>query len=199
MSTTPDQGCTQTISPVPQNNKIMPYTPQPLPIRRAWIGLGSNLPGSEGSPAEALKTACAHLDSLPDTRVTACSRLYRSAPFQAEGPDFFNQVVRLETRLPATALLTALQVIEHRFGRERPYRNAPRTLDLDLLVLEGETSTSNLLTLPHPRLHERLFVLMPLAELNPDLQIPGQPGNAASLLAALQDSAADQQCEPVAA
>lgn len=173
--------------------------PPPPPLRRAWIGLGSNLPGEEGSPADTLKAACAHIDALPDTRVTAISRLYRSAPFQAEGPDFFNQVVRVDTRLPATALLTGLQVIEHRFGRLRPYRNAPRTLDLDLLVLEGETARGNLLTLPHPRLHERLFVLMPLAELDPLLPLPGHAGSAATLLAALQGRPGDQQCEPIAA
>lgn len=197
MNTTPDRTGTPATGTLPASIRLpVPSLP---PLRRAWIGLGSNLPGQEGSPANTLKAACAQIDDLPDTRVTASSALYRSAPFQAEGPDFFNQVVRLETRLPATALLTGLQIIEHRFGRQRPYRNAPRTLDLDLLLLEGETAHGNLLTLPHPRLHERLFVLMPLAELDPHLSIPGQAGTAAALLAALQGQADDQQCEPVAA
>ena len=111
----------------------------------------------------------------------------------AGGPPFINQVLRVETTLPALSLLEGLQAIELAFGRERPFRNAPRTLDLDLLLMAGETRTDAVLTLPHPRLHERLFVLMPLAEIDADLHVPSL-GTAATLLTQLLATEHGQDC-----
>ena len=109
------------------------------------------------------------------------SSLYRSAPVDASGPDFFNAVLALHTHLAPLALLDALQAIEQRFGRERPYPNAPRTLDLDLLLIGDLVLHTPRLTLPHPRLHLRAFVLQPLLELAPDLCAPGLGPLAAHL------------------
>jgi 2-amino-4-hydroxy-6-hydroxymethyldihydropteridine diphosphokinase len=146
----------------------------------AYVGLGSNL----GDPRRELLAAFDELARLPQTRLAARSSLYRSAPLGHEAqPDFLNAVARLETGLEAEALLDALQEIERKHGRERPFRDAPRTLDLDLL-LYGEMQVSGpLLSLPHPRMHERAFVLAPLLELDPQASIPGR-GSAAALLAA---------------
>jgi 2-amino-4-hydroxy-6-hydroxymethyldihydropteridine diphosphokinase len=105
------------------------------------------------------------------------SSIYRTAPVDALGPDFLNAVAVLETRLAPDELLTELQRVEAMHGRERPYRNAPRTLDLDLLLYGDATLVSPRLTVPHPRLHERAFALVPLAEVAPaDLMIPGRGG-----------------------
>jgi 2-amino-4-hydroxy-6-hydroxymethyldihydropteridine diphosphokinase len=143
----------------------------------AYIGLGANL----GDLAATLRAALAALATLPDSRLLAVSGAWRSAPVDAGGPDFLNAVARLETALAPLALLDALQTIEQRHGRERPYRHAPRTLDLDLL-LHGETMLQTpRLTLPHPRLHERAFVLRPLLELAPALALPGLGPLAAHL------------------
>lgn len=160
----------------------------------AWIGLGSNLPGEQGDPRAMLALAREAIAALPGTRTLACSALYRSPPFEAEGPDFFNQVLQVQTRLPAPALLQALLDIETSAGRQRPYRNAPRTLDLDLLLYGTQTVDSAFLTLPHPRMSQRLFVLMPLAEIDPQLQVPGQ-GTASALLARLRITDPEQRCE----
>ena len=103
--------------------------------RAAWIGLGANLPSRIGGPKETLEAARKRIGELPDTRVTAVSSLYESAPVDAGGPPFINQVLRVETSLPSLSLLEGLQAIELAFGRERPFRNAPRTLDLDLLLM----------------------------------------------------------------
>lgn len=130
----------------------------------AFVGLGANL----GEPQRALADALAALARLPDTRLARSSRVYRSAPVDAGGPDFFNAVAQLETRLTAPDLLARLQAIEHAAGRERPYRNAPRTLDLDLLLYGSARIASARLTVPHPRLRERAFVLLPLQELAPE-------------------------------
>jgi 2-amino-4-hydroxy-6-hydroxymethyldihydropteridine diphosphokinase len=97
------------------------------------------------------------------------SGLYRSAPVDSSGPDYLNAVARLQTRRSAPELLAALQQIENAAGRERPYRNAPRTLDLDVLLYGASCIDSAVLTVPHPRMHQRAFVLLPLAELAPDL------------------------------
>ena len=129
----------------------------------AYVALGANL-------GNALQTVLQSFDALawlPDTRVLARSRLYRTAPFEAQGPDFINAVAQIETRLSAPALLDALQTLEQQAGRERPYVNAPRTLDLDLLMYGQATMNSPRLTLPHPRWRERAFVLYPLADLWP--------------------------------
>ena len=132
---------------------------------RAWIGLGANL----GDARAALRAAVLAMAALPGTRVQQISSIYRSAPVDAGGPDYLNAVVELETPLAPLALLHALQGIEQAAGRERPYRNAPRTLDLDVLLCDGERIASAELTVPHPRMGERAFVLLPLAELAPGL------------------------------
>jgi 2-amino-4-hydroxy-6-hydroxymethyldihydropteridine diphosphokinase len=136
----------------------------------AFIGLGANL----GEPLQALHDALVALAGLPHTRLVRSSRVFRSAPVDAGGPDYFNAVARLETRLDAFELLRALQAIEDAAGRERPYRNAPRTLDLDLLLYGTGRVDSPTLTVPHPRMRERAFVLLPLHELAPDLVTDGE-------------------------
>ncbi|MEJ8820922.1 2-amino-4-hydroxy-6-hydroxymethyldihydropteridine diphosphokinase [Variovorax humicola] len=137
---------------------------------RAYVGLGANL----GDAKAAVERAIEALDALPQTRVAARSSMYRSAPFEATGPDFFNAVAALETDLEPIALLAELQRLELQAGRERPYRNAPRTLDLDLLLHGAAVLDSPILTLPHPRMLQRAFVLLPLAEIAPDLVTPQQ-------------------------
>jgi 2-amino-4-hydroxy-6-hydroxymethyldihydropteridine diphosphokinase len=131
----------------------------------AFVGLGANL----GDAQRALQQALAGLAALPHTRLVARSRIYRSAPVDAGGPDYLNAVAQLETALTAPDLLEALQALEAAAGRERPYRNAPRTLDLDLLLYGSARIASARLTVPHPRLRERAFVLLPLQELAPGL------------------------------
>ncbi|MBX3610347.1 MAG: 2-amino-4-hydroxy-6-hydroxymethyldihydropteridine diphosphokinase [Hydrogenophaga sp.] len=134
----------------------------------AYIGIGANL----GDPLMAVRGALEHLGWTPGLRVLRQSSMYRTAPFQASGPDFINAVAEISTTLSPPALLTAMQAIEDAAGRARPYRNAPRTLDLDLLLYGDERIDSRRLTVPHPRMHERAFVLVPLAEINPSLVPP---------------------------
>lgn len=136
----------------------------------AWIGLGANL----GDARAALRAAVQAMAGLPGTRLLCLSSLYRSAPVDAGGPDYLNAVAALDTRLEPLELLHALQAIELAAGRERPYRNAPRTLDLDLLLYGEQRIASRELTVPHPRLAERAFVLLPLAELRPGWATPEQ-------------------------
>jgi 2-amino-4-hydroxy-6-hydroxymethyldihydropteridine diphosphokinase len=107
------------------------------------------------------------LNGIPGTRVTKASRLYRTAPWEAQGPDFINAVAEVATTLSAPALLAELQALEREAGRERPYVNAPRTLDLDVLLYGAGRIDSPTLTVPHPRMWERAFVLVPLAEVAP--------------------------------
>lgn len=146
----------------------------------AYVGLGANI----GDPRGQLLAAFEDLDRLPGTRVRARSSLYRSAPVgYADQPDFLNAVAEIDTALEPEALLAALQAIEARHGRERAFRNAPRTLDLDLLLYGSRAAASERLTLPHPRMHDRSFVLQPLAEIAPDVDVPGR-GPARALLAA---------------
>jgi 2-amino-4-hydroxy-6-hydroxymethyldihydropteridine diphosphokinase len=133
---------------------------------RAYVGLGANL-GAD--LAQTLTGAARRLAMLPGTRLVALSSAWRSAPVEADGPDFLNAVVALDTALAPLDLLDALQAIELAHGRERPYRNAPRTLDLDLLLYDAQVLNTARLTLPHPRLGERAFVLRPLLELAPEL------------------------------
>lgn len=135
---------------------------------RAWIGLGANL----GERDAALRQAVRAIAALPGTQVLHVSSLYRSAPVDAGGPDYLNAVAEIATPLDAHALLAALQAIEQGAGRERPYRNAPRTLDLDILLYGEQCITTLALTVPHPRMHERAFVLLPLAELAPEQVSP---------------------------
>jgi len=151
---------------------------------RAYVALGANL----GDPAATLRAALAQLGQLPDTALAAQSSLYATTPVDAGGPDYCNAVAGLATGLDALDLFHALQDIEREHGRERSYRNAPRTLDLDLLLhgdLQLETPE---LTLPHPRMHQRAFVLIPLAEIAPDLSIPGH-GAVRELLGAVAGQA----------
>lgn len=145
---------------------------------QAFIGLGANL----GEPARSLEAAVQRLAQLPATTLLKRSKFYRSAPVDSHGPDFVNAAVLLATTLAPLGLLSHLQDIEHAFGRERPFRNAPRTLDLDLLLYGQTVLDTPRLVLPHPRLHLRRFALAPLADLTPDLCIPGR-GRLADLLA----------------
>ena len=134
----------------------------------AYVALGANL----GDALQTVRTSMDALYQLPATRGLGRSRLYRTAPFEAQGPDFINAVVRLETRLNALELLDTLQALEKQAGRLRPYLNAPRTLDLDLLLYGQARMDSPRLTLPHPRLWGRAFVLHPLADLAPEFVTP---------------------------
>lgn len=144
----------------------------------AYIALGANL----GDPAATVNAAFAALDQLPQSRLLATSALYRTAPVGiAEQPEFINAAARIETTLAPEALLDALLAIEQAFGRVRAERNGPRTLDLDILLYEDLTLVTPRLSLPHPRLHLRAFVLQPLADLAPDLAIPGRGSLAAWL------------------
>jgi 2-amino-4-hydroxy-6-hydroxymethyldihydropteridine diphosphokinase len=129
----------------------------------AYVAIGANL----GDARQAVLDAMGALDGLPGTRVTARSSLYRTAPVESSGPDYINAVVAVQTELEPLALLAELQRIEQAAGRERPYRNAPRTLDLDLLRHGDRRMDTPVLALPHPRMHERAFVLVPLAEIAP--------------------------------
>ncbi len=135
----------------------------------AYVGLGSNL----GDAAANVRAALARLARLPDTRLQAQSSLFASAPIDAGGDDYVNAVAQLDTQLAAPQLLAELQAVEQEFGRQRPYRNAPRTLDLDLLLYGSERIASADLTVPHPRLTERAFALLPLLQLDPFIAIPG--------------------------
>jgi len=145
----------------------------------AYVSLGSNL----GDARAHVLRAFEELARLPDTRLEARSALYRSAPVDAPGQsDYVNAAAGVDTGLSAAQLLAALQEIEQRHGRERPHANAPRTLDLDLLLYDEAALTSAMLTLPHPRMHQRAFVLAPLLELDPRLEVPGR-GSVRELLA----------------
>ena len=148
----------------------------------AYIGIGANL----GNAALTVREALTALQQLPLTQLSASSSLYGSAPVDAGGDDFVNAVARLDTHMGAEALLAELQKIELTFGRERPFRNAPRTLDLDLLLYGQEEIHSARLEVPHPRMTARAFVLLPLLQIAPDLQIPGK-GVASDFLPGLQD------------
>ena len=135
---------------------------------RVFVGLGANLGDARATLAAAVKA----LENHPGITLVAMSSLYRTAPVDATGPDYINAVVELRTTLAPSQLLQALQAIEADHGRQRPYRHAPRTLDLDLLLYGQRQADDPQLTLPHPRLHRRAFVLEPLAELAPDLTHP---------------------------
>jgi 2-amino-4-hydroxy-6-hydroxymethyldihydropteridine diphosphokinase len=136
-----------------------------IPVQRpdvtAYVAMGANL----GDAAQTLRDALGSLDHTPGIRLVKASSLYRTAPIESSGPDYINAVAEVSTTLTAPDLLTALQAIENAAGRERPYRNAPRTLDLDLLLYGDSRIDSPHLTLPHPRMGERAFVLVPLQEI----------------------------------
>ena len=130
----------------------------------AFVALGANL----GDAPATLRWALTAIAALPGTRLVRSSSLYRTAPVDSSGPDYINAVAEVATTLHAPALLAALQQIELAGGRERPYRNAPRTLDLDILLYGDVSIHSTHLQVPHPRMGERAFVLVPLAEIAPD-------------------------------
>ncbi|NCN88045.1 MAG: 2-amino-4-hydroxy-6-hydroxymethyldihydropteridine diphosphokinase [Gallionella sp.] len=135
----------------------------------AFIALGSNL----DDPAAQVNSAMTALEALPLTRVLKCSSLYRSAPVgYLDQPDFINAVVQVETELAPHALLDAMLVLEQARGRTREFANAPRTLDLDLLLYDDRVLHEHGLTLPHPQMHRRAFVLQPLLEIAPECVIP---------------------------
>jgi len=134
----------------------------------AYVALGANL----GDARTAVLQAFEALACWSEIQVTGRSALYRTAPHEAQGPDFINAVARISTRLTAPEVLDALQVIEHRAGRLRPYVNAPRSLDLDLLFYGDACIHSPRLTVPHPRWRERAFVLVPLADVWPQRVSP---------------------------
>jgi 2-amino-4-hydroxy-6-hydroxymethyldihydropteridine diphosphokinase len=149
----------------------------------AYVGIGSNL----DDPRSQVLQAFQELDQLPHSRVVRRSSLYRSSPVgYAAQPDFINAVAQLETGLAAERLLGELQAIEARHGRARSFANAPRTLDLDLLMVGATRLDSAELTLPHPRMHERAFVLRPLLEIAPGAEIAGR-GPAQAFLDACRD------------
>jgi len=147
----------------------------------AVIALGSNL----DNPVQQVEAALQAIAGLPGVTLLARSSCYRTAPVgYAEQPDFINAVCQVRTTLTPQALLSALLEVEQAFGRVRTFRNAPRVLDLDLLLVEGVALDTEFLTLPHPRMHERAFVMLPLAEMAPDTQV-GEHGKAADIAAAL--------------
>lgn len=159
-----------------------------MPVR-ACIGLGGNV----GDAAATLQAAFDALDSLPGTQVIARSRLYRTPAWGNEAqPDFINAAALVDTTLDPRALLDGLLAIERAFGRERRERWGPRTLDLDLLLYGDERVDVPGLHVPHPHLHERAFVLRPLADIAPQARVPGQ-GTVAALLAHVDSS----RCVPL--
>jgi len=139
-------------------------------VTTAYVGIGSN----QAEPVKQVEEALLELDRLPHSRLVKRSSLYKSAPVGfADQADFINAVAQLETGIPADRLLSELQQIESRHGRRRSFANAPRTLDLDLLLFAKLELRTQRLTLPHPRMHERAFVLKPLLEISPEISIPG--------------------------
>ena len=136
----------------------------------AFIGLGANL----GDARATVEAALQELGALPGTRLAECSSLFRSAPVDAGGDDYVNAVAHIETTLPAAELLAALMDIEQAHGRERTGYNAPRTLDLDLLLYGRLQIATDTLTVPHPRMTQRAFVLIPLLQIAPLIEIPGK-------------------------
>ena len=150
---------------------------------RAYIGIGSNL----DDPSARVQAAFGELQRLPASRLVASSSLYGSKPMgPADQPDYVNAVAAVDTRMPAAELLQALARIEERQGRQRvAARWGPRTLDLDLLLYGEQRIATPTLTVPHPGMHERDFVLVPLAEIAGDLDVPGH-GSLSTLTACCQ-------------
>jgi 2-amino-4-hydroxy-6-hydroxymethyldihydropteridine diphosphokinase len=157
-----------------------------MAMRQAYIGLGAN----QGDLVATLNAAVQSLGSLEQSQFVATSPFYRSSPIEADGPDYLNAVVRIDTDLEPYGLLLHLLEIEMVFGRKRrgsdARKNAPRSIDLDLLMVGDLIIRSAPLVLPHPRMHERAFVLRPLLDLAPDLMVPGY-GSAATLLSRVSD------------
>lgn len=150
----------------------------------AYIGIGANL----GDAQDTVRQAIARLGQIPATQLQRASSLYSSAPIDSSGDDYVNAVAAITTSLSANDLLLALQEIEQAFGRERPYRNAPRTLDLDLLLYADQQIATAQLSVPHPRMTERAFVLLPLLEIAAEIDIPGR-GPAQTFVAGVAQQA----------
>ena len=150
----------------------------------SYVGVGSNL----GDALHNVSAALAALHHLPQTKLHSHSSLFRSAPIDATGDDFINAVARVDSQLSAESLLAELQKIELSFGRERPFRNAPRTLDLDLLLYGDVKIATDILVVPHPHMTTRAFVILPLLELDPKVLIPGH-GLASNYVKGLSDQA----------
>jgi 2-amino-4-hydroxy-6-hydroxymethyldihydropteridine diphosphokinase len=138
-------------------------------IVRSYIGIGANL----GDALSTVQDVFRALDKIPGCRLKECSSLFRSAPINADGDDYINAVASIDTSLAPDALLDALQILEKDEGRVRSYANAPRTLDLDILLYGNQIIQTETLTVPHPRMAERAFVLIPLLQLAPAVNIPG--------------------------
>jgi len=155
-----------------------------------YIGIGANLGNARATVREAID----RLAQIAGCKLMMASSLYSSAPIESSGDDYVNAVAGLQTSLSAQQLLNALQAIELAFGRERPYRNAPRTLDLDVLLYGTEKIATETLVVPHPRMTERAFVLLPLIQIAPDIDIPGH-GSAVDLLDSVKNQAIFQLAE----
>ena len=169
----------------------MPNDPFPRsagePFVIAYIGIGANL----GDRRRAIDSAIEALKARNGIEVLRASSVYRTASIGADGPDYLNVVVELRSVLAPLELLMILQAIEAAHGRERPYPNAPRTLDLDLLLYGNQELALPTLQVPHPRLHERAFVLRPLVVLSPELVVPRR-GRVVDLLSAVADQRIDR-------
>ena len=154
----------------------------------AYVALGANL----GDAAAALREALARIGQIPGVRLAGASGLYRTEPIESSGPDYLNAVVRVQTSRSARELLHALQAIENRLGRVRPAGvvNAPRTMDLDLLLYDDLVCSDEELVVPHPRMHLRAFVLVPLLQIAPDIEIPGK-ASARTYLPSVADQRID--------
>lgn len=150
----------------------------------AYIGIGANLGDARAAVADAL----ARLAAADGITLLAASSVYRTAPIDSSGPDYLNAVACIDTTLAPSDLLAALHAIEQAHGRERPYRNAPRTLDLDILLYGDQTIDLPALHVPHPRMLARAFVLVPLLEIAPGVAVPGH-GPAAAFLAGVSEQA----------
>ncbi|MCG2586466.1 2-amino-4-hydroxy-6-hydroxymethyldihydropteridine diphosphokinase [Massilia sp. TS11] len=148
----------------------------------AYIGIGANL----GDARATVREAFTRLDTAPACRLLASSPLYRTTPIESAGEDYINAVAKIETGLTPHALLDALHAIEQAHGRERPYRNAPRTLDLDILLYDDLIVDMPGLHIPHPRMCARAFVLVPLLDIAPALSVPGL-GPARAFLPAVRE------------
>ena len=134
----------------------------------AYIGIGANLGDAQAAVVQALQ----RLADLPESKLSGQSSLFITAPVDAGGDDYVNAVAELHTQLTPHQLLTELQNLEQQFGRVRSYQNAPRTLDCDLLLYDQQVIDTSTLQVPHPRMHLRAFVLVPLLEIAPHIQIP---------------------------
>jgi 2-amino-4-hydroxy-6-hydroxymethyldihydropteridine diphosphokinase len=159
-----------------------------MTVVTAFVALGANL----DDPQAQVQSAIAALGELPRTRLVRASSLYRSAPVgYSNQPDFINAVAEVATGLAPRELLDSLLALEHHRGRVRDFPNAPRTLDLDIILYGDLALHEHGLTIPHPRMHERAFVLVPLAEIAPDARVPGR-GAARDLLAGVDTSSVER-------